>query len=190
MNKRLINNAAQNASSVHNTSKKVAIGGVLITLSFMLSYIEMLLPLPIGIPGVKLGLANLVIVMGFEFGELISIRDLLFIDVGRVILFGLIFGNLSSILFSLVGALVSFVGMYFVYKMNRFTTIGISAVGGIMHNIGQLVVAYYIVKTYYIITYVPVLLWVGLGTGVLLGWIASITLPKLQIFRKYDKKYV
>lgn len=153
--------------------------GLLLAFAFILSYIEMLLPLQVGIPGVKLGLANLAVLLCMY---LLDHRSAFLLTVSKAILTGFLFGNLSMIIYSLAGALLSFLVMLFMKKSSKFHIPVISALGGVAHNIGQLLVAYLVIDTYAIIYYVPVLLISGLLTGVLIGITVALVLPYLRKF--------
>lgn len=148
------------------STKKIAGAGLLIALALIAGYIEMLIPVPIGIPGVKLGLANMVTVWAlYELrpGEALMINGI------RIFLSGFLFGSLSMILYSLAGALLSFGCMYLAKRSRMFSVVGVSILGGITHNIGQLLVAMIVVETKSLIYYGPVLLAAGVITGLLIG---------------------
>lgn len=151
-------------------NKKVAISGMLLASSFILSYIEQLFPIAVGIPGIKLGFGNLVILLGFY---LLPWKTVILIDICKVILGNILFGNVMAISFSMAGAICSFVCMYLLYKTKKFSPIGISAAGGVFHNIGQIMVASIVVETYSVLYYLPVLFISGLLTGILLGIIGN-----------------
>ncbi len=151
--------------------------GLLLALSLIFSYIEFIIPFNFTVPGMKLGLANLAVVLTlYLFGE----RDAFLIDVLRVILSGFLFGNLAGILFSLAGAVLSFAAMVVARKLKIFSICGVSICGGIFHNIGQIIIAMFVVKTMGIIYYLPVLLITGVITGALIG-ISSAAVLKYKI---------
>ena len=122
----------------------VATYGMLIGLAFIFSYLEAIIPIPIPIPGVKLGLANLVTIVGLYT---VGIRGTVAISLIRIILVGFTFGNASSMIYSLAGGVVSLVLMILVRKTNLFSQVGVSITGGIGHNIGQLAIAAVVVQT-------------------------------------------
>lgn len=125
--------------------RKVAIFGVFTALALIFSYVELLIPINFGIPGAKLGLANLMTVLVlYKMG----IKEALALSVTRIILSGFMFGNLFGILYSLSGGLLSFLVMVLLKKSNRFSVAGVSIGGGTAHNIGQLLVAMVVVQTY------------------------------------------
>lgn len=149
--------------------KKTAHMGLFLALSMILSYVESLIPFSFGIPGIKLGLANLVVVlMLYEMGA----KEALGVSVLRIVLTGFLFGNGFSILYSLAGGLLSFLGMVLLKKTD-FKCITLSTAGGILHNIGQVIVAAIVVSNYYIFYYIPVLLIAGAITGFINGLISQ-----------------
>lgn len=155
---------------------KVAYFGVFTSLALIFSYVETLIPVNFGIPGVKLGLANLIIVTGLYKMRL---SEVFLLSVVRVVLSGFIFGNYFSILYSLAGGILSLTVMAFLKKAGGFSVIGISIAGGTFHNIGQLVVAMLVVETFSVIYYVPVLLLAGTLTGLVIGVTANELLKRL-----------
>lgn len=159
---------------------KVAYFGVFTALALIFSYVETLIPINFGIPGVKLGLANLVIVIvlyKMKFG------NVLLLAITRVLLSGFIFGNYFSIIYSLAGGILSLCVMGILKKSNKFSVLGISMAGGVAHNVGQLVVAMLVVETFAVVTYVPVLLISGLITGFVIGIAADEMLRRLVNLR-------
>ena len=145
--------------------------------AFILSYIEMLLPLQVGIPGVKLGLANLAVLLAMY---LIDCKSAFLLTVTKAVLTGFMFGNLSMIIYSLSGALFSFLIMLCMKKSEQFHIPVVSAIGGVAHNIGQLLIAMFMIDTYAVAYYVPVLLVSGLITGSLIGITVALLLPYLK----------
>lgn len=151
--------------------KKIAYKGLLLTIALILSYVEFLLPYCFAIPGIKLGLANLAVVLCMYY---LGGKDAFLINICRILLAGFLFGNLYTILYSLVGGVLSFVVMLITKKLDWFSIKGVSALGGIAHNIGQLLVAYLVVETVGVFYYLPWLLISGVVTGVVIGYIAQI----------------
>jgi len=149
---------------------------VLTALALIFSYIEFLLPIPLGIPGVKLGLANLVIVVSLYT---VGARYALMINVARVLLVALLFGNGFSAVYSMCGALLSFAAMYIVKKTGLFSPAGASIAGGVFHNLGQLAAAAVIIENVKIALYFPVLLISGLATGLVIGAVSVLIIRKL-----------
>lgn len=150
-------------------TERIAGLGLLTSLALIASYIELLIPIPIGIPGVKPGLANMVTVwVLYALGP----AEALAVNGMRILLAGFLFGSLSMILYSLAGAALSFLCMYLAKKSGRFSVTGVSIIGGVMHNVGQLLVAVCVLETVSLLYYGPVLLAAGLITGLLIGIIA------------------
>ena len=159
---------------------KVAVFGVFTSLALILSYVELLIPINFGIPGMKLGLANLLVVILLYKG---CPRDALLLSVIRILLSGLIFGNMFSIFYSLGGGLLSLAVMVFLKKTGQFTVAGISIGGGASHNVGQLLVAMFVVQTYQVGYYLPVLLIAGVITGAVIGILSAEVLERTQSIR-------
>ena len=155
----------------------IAYMGLCLALALILSYVESLIPFNFGIPGVKLGLANLCVVVLFY---ICGPKEALVVDILRVILSGFIFGNMSMIIYSLAGAAVSYICMYLTFKTDKFSPIGVSLTGGVTHNIGQLIVAVFALGTARIVYYIPVLIISGALTGGLLGFIVHMVLPTIK----------
>ena len=140
--------------------------GLLTALGLIIGYIEFLIPIPLGIPGVKPGFANIVIVWAlYTLGPV----EALMINGMRIFLSGFLFGNFSMILYSLAGAAVSFLCMCLAKKSGLFSMTGVSMIGGVMHNMGQLLVAMAVLETVSLVYYGPVLLAAGVITGLLIG---------------------
>lgn len=150
--------------------KKTAYMGIFLALALICSYIETLIPFHIGIPGVKLGLTNIVIVWALY---LLGTKEALVISVLRIILSGMMFGNVFSIAYSLAGGLLSFVMMFLLKKTGKFKCVSVSVAGGIFHNIGQLFVAAAIVQNLSVLYYIPVLFVSGTITGLVIGVISQ-----------------
>ena len=159
---------------------KVAVFGVFTSLALILSYVELLIPINFGIPGMKLGLANLLVVILLYKG---CPRDALLLSVIRILLSGLIFGNMFSIFYSLGGGLLSLAVMVFLKKTGQFTVAGIRIGGGASHNVGQLLVAMFVVQTYQVGYYLPVLLIAGVITGAVIGILSAEVLKRTQSIR-------
>ena len=156
---------------------RAAYFGVFTALALILSYVEMLIPINFGIPGAKLGLANLVIVIVLYKTDW---KEALLLSVVRIVLSGFFFGNLFSILYSLAGGILSLIVMTVLMRSGRFSVTGVSMAGGVSHNIGQLVTAMFAVSTYQVGYYLPVLLIAGLITGALIGLTADAVLGRIR----------
>ena len=160
-----------------NRNEKLTKMAMLVALAMIFSYVESLIPINFGIPGAKLGLANLMTVLVlYKMGT----KEALALSVTRIILSGFMFGNLFGILYSLAGGLLSFLVMVLLKKSGLFCVAGVSIGGGTAHNIGQLLVAMVVVQTYQVGYYLPVLLVAGEVTGLLIGLVAKEVLKRIQ----------
>ena len=155
---------------------KIAFLGMFTAFALIASYIESLIPFYFGIPGVKLGLTNAVIVLVLY---LMGTKEALAVSVARILLAGFLFGNLYSILYSLAGGMLSFLVMVLLKRWNRFSVIGVSMAGGVFHNVGQILVAMAVVENVSLAYYMPPLLVSGVITGMLIGVAAREVLKKL-----------
>ena len=160
----------------HNTHR-LALMGLLTALGLIIGYIEFLIPIPLGIPGVKPGFANIVIVWA-----LYSLEpwEALMINGMRIFLSGFLFGNFSMILYSLAGGILSFLVMLLLKRIKGFSMIGISIAGGVSHNIGQIAVAMCVLENTKLIYYLPVLMIAGTVTGILIGVVSRKILPAVS----------
>lgn len=140
--------------------------GMYLALALICSYVESLIPFYFGVPGVKLGLTNIVVVLLLY---IIGAKEAFGISVMRILLAGFLFGNPFSILYSLSGGILSFLVMYLLKKTEKLKVITVSVAGGLMHNMGQLLVAALVVENYHVLYYLPVLLIAGFVTGFLIG---------------------
>lgn len=151
-------------------AKRVAYLGIFTALGLVLSWLEMLVPISIFIPGIKLGLANittLLVLYRFDWKEAAVVNLL------RILLSALLFTNLSVFLYSLAGAVLSLLGMALLKKSKRFSVVGVSVTGGVLHNLGQILAAAWIMGTYVVIYYLPVLIISGVAAGALIGLIGA-----------------
>ena len=156
---------------------KTAFMGLLLAFALILSYIETLILFQTGIPGVKLGRANRAVVLSLY---LFTWKEAILLTTLKAVLSGLMFGNLFMIIYSLAGALISCMIMILLKKTGGFHVPIVSVAGGVMHNMGQLLVAVFVVETYSIFYYIPVLMIAGLITGLVIGSVAALVLPYIQ----------
>ena len=161
----------QSTPSSNDIGRRVALTGLMASLALIFSYVEVLFPFNAGIPGVKLGLANLVpLIILYR----LDARYAFAANLIRVILAGLLFSGLFAALYSLAGSLTSFLVMYLLKKTRLFSVIGVSTAGGVFHNLGQLIVAMLAVSGPQLIHYMPVLIISGMIAGIIVGIGASI----------------
>lgn len=161
-------------------TRKLALTAILIALALIFSYIEILIPFNFGVPGIKLGLANLVVIVAlYTIGYSCAFT----VNCLRILLAAFLFGNFSMAIYSLAGALLSFAVMCLLKWTKQFSIVGVSMAGGVFHNIGQVVVAAMVVENLKLLVYLPVLLIAGIITGTLIG-IISYKLIQSPIINK------
>lgn len=158
------------------SAERAALYGMLIALGFIFSYIENLIPINLGVPGVKLGLANLVTVTGLYT---IGAAGAAAVNLVRVILVGLTFGNLFSMVYSMAGAALSLLLMVLCKKKEWFSPVGVSIVGGVGHNVGQLAVAAAVVENAAVFSYLPLLLIAGTIAGTVIGILGGMVVTRI-----------
>jgi len=149
-----------------------------VTLGLILSYVEALIPVFAGVPGMKPGLSNILIVFllyRYGFAEAAIVNAL------RIIIAGMLFGNPFSILYSLSGAVFAVLGMLLLKRTGIFSVYGVSMAGGMLHNTGQIILAVLIVENYNIILYLPVLVVAGCVTGFIVGMVGAVLLNRVRL---------
>lgn len=146
-------------------------------LALIFSYVEAIIPYNPGIPGIKLGIANVITVVTlYKFGA----KDAAAVSVIRVVLAGLLFNGLFGMLYSLAGAVLSLAGMAGLKKTGLFSVTGVSMAAGVLHNLGQLLVAAALIEDLRIFFYFPVLMFSGIAAGILVGIISTLMLRALR----------
>ena len=155
--------------------KKIANLGLFAAVAIIFGYVESLIPFFAGIPGMKLGLANLAVLFILEK---YTWKEAALVSAVRIVVIGFMFGNLFSILYSL--AALSLTVMTLMKKKSGFSILGISVAGGVSHNIGQLIIASLITMTSGLIYYAPALLISGVITGLLIGTLTSEVLKRIR----------
>ncbi len=155
----------------------VARVGLLASLALIFSYVEAIIPYNPGIPGIKLGIANVVTVIAlYKFG----VKDAVAVSVIRIVIAGLLFNGLFGMLYSLSGAALSLIGMTALKKTGLFSVTGVSMAAGVLHNLGQLLMAAALIEDLRIFFYFPVLLFSGIAAGILVGIISTLVLRALR----------
>jgi len=166
---------------------KIAITGILTAAAIIIGIVESFIP-SVGIPGVKLGLANIVILITlYELG----IIEALFVDLARVFIVGLLRGTIFTMGFfmSLTGAIFSLGIMILFYLLiKKFSIIGVSVIGAIFHVVGQILVAWVFLSTPYILYYLPVIAISAIITGIGVGLVANLVI-KTGVIKKQREKY-
>ncbi|MBQ8054675.1 MAG: Gx transporter family protein [Lachnospiraceae bacterium] len=157
-------------------AKRVAISALFASLALIFSYIEAILPAAPGIPGIKLGIANLVVIIAMYR---LDSRYALSINLIRIFLAGFMFSGLYGAVYSLCGCILSFAVMCLLKKSDAFSVVGVSMGGGVAHNIGQLSIAAILVSSPQIFYYLPILIISGTVSGILIGWLGWILLEHI-----------
>ncbi len=158
-------------------SQVVAHIALMASLALIFSYVEAIIPYNPGIPGIKLGIANIVTVIAlYKFGW----KDAAAVSLIRIIVAGLLFNGLFGMLYALAGAAVSFAGMVLLKRTGIFSITGVSMAGGVLHNLGQLLVAAALIEDLRIFFYFPVLLFSGIISGIAIGIAATFILRSLK----------
>ena len=158
-------------------TKKTAQVGMLVAAAFVLGYVESLFPIYFGIPGIKLGLSNIVVLLCLYEG---TAKEAFGIALVRIVLTGLTFGNFSTMAYSLAGGIFSFLVMFLLKKSNVFSVYGVSIAGGVSHNIGQIAVAVLVLQTGLLMYYLPFLLVAGCVAGACIGFVGGILVKRLH----------
>lgn len=157
-------------------TKKVAFLGLSVALAMVLSFVESQIPPLVAVPGVKVGLPNLVIVyLLYKLGA----KEAVIVSIIRVILVSILFGNAQSAFFSICGAALSLLGMILLKKL--FATVTVSVIGGVLHNVGQIGAAVLVTATPGIVTYLPVLLISGTVAGVIIGIVSGMLVKRVPL---------
>ena len=156
-------------------AKKTALLGMLVALAFVLSYIETLIPINLGIPGAKLGLANLVVMVALYT---LGTKEAFALSMVRILLTGLTFSSMAAMLYSFAGGLLSFAVMYLAKRSKLFSAAGVSVLGGI--NAGQIFVAMWVLDTATLIFYLPVLAITGIASGTVIGLLAVMVIRRVS----------
>lgn len=149
--------------------------GMLLAISLVLAYLEMLLPVMVAVPGVKIGLAN-IITMLLLYNR--NLRDVFFFMTIRVVLAGFLFSGVSGILYSFAGGVFCIGIMSVLKRFPIFSVMGVSMAGAIFHNAGQILVAMLVMENVHILYYLPVLCITGTITGFLIGYITFLLIKK------------
>ena len=169
---------------MHKTSRKLAFLGLCTAVSMILAYVEVLLP-PIfsAVPGIKIGLANIVVLfILYRY----RVLDAALVSAVRIFAVTLLFGNPVMLAYSAAGAVLSITVMAILKKIDILSAVGVSVAGAVFHNIGQILVAGFVLGTS-VFYYLPILLISGCITGFLTGYICNVTMKHLKRLKKWKK---
>ena len=169
--------------------RKLVFIALLTAQGIILGLLEQAIPFPFTFaPGAKLGLANIVTLISLYT---LSFKEVVLVVVMKTLMTTVLGGTFSTLLYSGMGALVSFIGMYLVMQLGekRVSMIGVSATGGILHNVGQLMVASWMAKSWTVLLYLPAMSVVGIFAGVAIGIAANYAITHVKLLQNYaDKK--
>lgn len=147
-------------------TKKIAVYGMFVALALIFSYLESQIPSFFPVPGMKLGLTNIIVVLAlYKMGS----GSAMVVNILRIVLVSLMFGGPSAMMYSLAGGLLSTVVMIILKKTGRFKVVTVSIAGGIFHNVGQICIAMFALNTTGIVWYLAVLWLTGAASGTLIG---------------------
>ncbi len=156
-------------------TRRLALMALLTAVAMILSYVESLLPSP-GVPGVKIGLANIAVIFAlYRFGW----KEAAAVSLVRVGMVSLLFGSLGALFYSMAGAVFSLAVMVLLRRLDRFSPVGVSVAGGVAHNAGQVLMAMVLLETQRLIWYLPVLVLSGLAGGILVGLCGALLVKRI-----------
>ena len=136
-------------------TKKLVLIAILISQAIILGFVERFIPISFIVPGAKLGLANIITLIALY---ILTVRETSFILFGRIVLLSFMFGSVSSLLYSISGGYLALIAMYLAMRTKNLSIIGISVIGAVFHNVGQLAMAALIINNLNIFYYLPLLL--------------------------------
>lgn len=164
-----------------NKTKRLALYGILAALALVLSYMEAMIPTFFAVPGMKLGLTNLVVLVAlYRMGT----KPAIVINFARILLTSILFGTVVSLWYSLAGGLLSGIVMILLKNTGKFQPLTVSVAGGVMHNVGQILVAMVVMQTNAIAWYLLVLWISGIAAGTIIGVLGSWMLSRLPEVKK------
>lgn len=158
-----------------NTKRLVTLA-LCTAVAMILSYLESLIPLSFAVPGIKIGFANIaVIFVLYRFGW----KEASIVSLLRIVWLALLFGNAMTLIYSVCGAVLSLTGMILLKRLQKFSEVGVSVAGGILHNAGQITAAMVLMDTAQIVYYLPVLAISGTVAGIVIGIVAAILIKRV-----------
>lgn len=160
--------------------QRTALCGLLTAMMLVLGFIESLIPVAAGVPGIKLGLSNGVLIFALYMLDAPTAFVLMIV---KVVLSGLLFGGVSAMLYAMAGGVLSMLTMMLLKRFN-FHMVIISMFGAVMHNVGQVAMAMLVLQTPKLMYYMAILMFVGLATGAVTGIAAKATISHIKKLRK------
>lgn len=159
-----------------NKIKTIALMGLLVALAIILSYVESLVPAFFAVPGMKLGLTNIVVLFAIYR---LDLKSAIIINLIRIMLVGFMFGSGVSIIYSVCGGILSFLVMAACYKLLKLKIITVSVCGGVFHNVGQVIAAAVLLSTVHVMGYFVILWFSGVAAGIVTGIIAAVIVKRI-----------
>ena len=159
-------------------TKRLTLYGILASLAMVLSYVESQIPPLVAVPGMKLGITNIVVLVALY---MLGNKGAYAINLVRIIVISMLFGTAMSFAFSIAGGMLSTTVMVLLKKLGKFSQVGVSCAGGISHNIGQIIIAMILLNTKAIMWYLPVLWITGIVSGIVIGIIGGIVCKHLKV---------
>jgi len=169
------------------SGKEVALLGIFVAYALVMSLIERMIPLSFSIPGIRLGLTNVVVLMALY---LFPVSRAFLLMILKCLLAAIFAGNASALFFSLGGSILSFfvmLALIRLFKDERISPVGVSVAGAVSHNIGQILVACLMIQSWVVLLYLPILLLVGIGTGTVIGFTVLRLRPYLDLYLRTRK---
>lgn len=162
-----------------HSARTVATLGLCTAIAMVIAWLESQLPpLAVAVPGIKLGLPNIAIIfILYRFGW----KEAAGVSFVRIVAVSLLFGNVPTLLYSLAGGFLSLLGMTLLKKTNLLSTVGVSVAGGVLHNVGQILMAMLIMSTAGLGYYLIVLCVTGIISGVFVGLCGSFAVKRIRI---------
>ncbi|MCL2853122.1 MAG: Gx transporter family protein [Defluviitaleaceae bacterium] len=158
-------------------TRSIAITGIFVSFAVILSFLERLLPAPVPLPGIKLGLANIIVIIFlYRYG----VKEAAKVQILRILLFSALFGGIGSAMYSFAGGALSLGAMTFFKKVGVFGVVGVSVAGGVFHNVGQIAIAAVVVQSAGLFAYLPALIISGQVAGLATGLVAFFALSRLR----------
>jgi len=161
---------------MRSPGRKITTAAAFVALGLIMGYIESFIVLPVGIPGVRIGIANKAVVLAMYLLGPVYGGCILLV---RVILSSMLFGSGASFLYSLCGGAFSYAVMVLLSR-HGFSIYGVSVAGAVVHNIVQTVVAYILMGSIYVMYYIPPLMFIGVFAGLLVGFVSDIMYKRLR----------
>jgi len=159
-------------------TKKITVLALSIALAMILSFVESQIPAFVAVPGVKVGLANIAVVFTlYKLGW----KEAVLVSLVRVALVSLLFGTFVSLFYSVAGAVLSLSFMIIIKKIGLFSEVAVSVTGGVLHNVGQILMACILLETNVVKYYLPFLVVSGVIAGVVIGIVSAIMVRRVDV---------